>query len=52
MTYTLNKPAEQRFFHSGVTWERFKALEEGFAIVSPTFPALVLSADEILRAGQ
>jgi Uma2 family endonuclease len=31
MTYTLDKPAEQRFLHSGMTWEQFKALEESFA---------------------
>jgi Uma2 family endonuclease len=31
MTYTLNKSVEQRFLHSGMTWERFKVLEESFA---------------------
>jgi Uma2 family endonuclease len=30
MTYALDKPTEQRFFHSGITWEQFKALESIF----------------------
>jgi Uma2 family endonuclease len=31
MPTTLDKPIEQRFIHSSVTWEGFKALEEVFA---------------------
>lgn len=31
MTQTLDKPTDQRFLHSGVTWEKFKLIEAGFA---------------------
>ncbi|HAX76205.1 MAG TPA: hypothetical protein DCY88_10295 [Cyanobacteria bacterium UBA11372] len=31
MTQTLDKPTDQRFIHSGVTWEHFKLIEAGFA---------------------
>lgn len=31
MTYAPDKPKEQHFFHSGVTWERFKSIQAGFA---------------------
>jgi len=31
MTFTLAKPQEQRFFHSGISWQQFKSIESGFA---------------------
>lgn len=31
MTQLLDKPAEQRFIQTGVSWESFKAIQRGFA---------------------
>lgn len=31
MTQTVNKPIDQRFTHSGVSWQQFKSIQEGFA---------------------
>jgi Uma2 family endonuclease len=31
MTQLLDKPTEQRFTHTGVSWEGFKAIQRGFA---------------------
>jgi Uma2 family endonuclease len=31
MTQTLDKSTDQRFIHSGVSWEQFKLIEAGFA---------------------
>lgn len=31
MTYTLNKPKEQRLVHSSLNWQKFKLLQEIFA---------------------
>ncbi len=31
MTQLLNKPTEQRFIQTGVSWESFKAIQTGFA---------------------
>lgn len=31
MTQLLDKPIEQRFIHTGVSWENFKAIQTGFA---------------------
>jgi Uma2 family endonuclease len=31
MTYTLDKPTEQRFIHYGVNWQQFKSIQAGFA---------------------
>jgi Uma2 family endonuclease len=31
MTYLLDKSTEQRFIHTGVTWEQFKQIEAGFS---------------------
>jgi len=31
MTQLLDKPAEQRFIQTGVSWENFKAIQRGFA---------------------
>jgi Uma2 family endonuclease len=31
MTQTLDKPTDRRFIHSGVSWEKFKLIEAGFA---------------------
>ena len=30
MTQTLNKPTDQRFTHSLVSWQQFKLIQEGF----------------------
>lgn len=30
MTQLLDKPTEQRFIHTGVSWESFKAIQSGF----------------------
>lgn len=31
MTYTLDRPPDQRFIHSGVSWEEFKLIQSGFS---------------------
>jgi Uma2 family endonuclease len=31
MTYTLDKPIEQHFLQTGVSWSSFKAIQQGFA---------------------
>lgn len=31
MTYTLERPTEQRFIHSRVSWQQFKLIQAGFA---------------------
>jgi hypothetical protein len=31
MTQLLDKPTEQRFIQTGVSWESFKAIQSGFA---------------------
>lgn len=31
MTQLLDKPTEQRFIQTGVSWESFKAIQQGFA---------------------
>jgi hypothetical protein len=31
MTYVLNPPTDQRSFHRGITWEKFKLIEQGFS---------------------
>ena len=31
MTQTLNKPIDQRFTHSGISWQQFKSIQEGFS---------------------
>lgn len=31
MVSLLDRPAEQRFIHTGVSWENFKAIQRGFA---------------------
>jgi|GEM_PF-6298979 len=30
MTQTLSKQKDQRFTHSGISWQQFKLLEQGF----------------------
>lgn len=30
MTQTLNKPTDQRFTHSGVSWQQFQSIQQGF----------------------
>ncbi|MDY6782363.1 MAG: Uma2 family endonuclease [Cyanobacteriota bacterium] len=30
MTYTSQKPVDQRFIHSGITWSQFKSIQAGF----------------------
>lgn len=30
MTYTTEKPTDQRFIHSGITWQQFKSIQAGF----------------------
>jgi Uma2 family endonuclease len=34
MTQTLDKPKDQRLIHRGVTWEKFKLIQAGFADTS------------------
>ncbi len=31
MTQTLLRPLDQRFIHSGISWQRFKLIEQGFS---------------------
>jgi Uma2 family endonuclease len=31
MTQTLLRPLDQRFIHSGISWEQFKLIEQGFS---------------------
>ncbi|MFB8793442.1 MAG: hypothetical protein U7126_04225 [Microcoleus sp.] len=30
MTATLDKPKDQRLIHSGIDWQQFKLIEQGF----------------------
>jgi hypothetical protein len=31
MTATLDKPKDQRLIHSGIDWQQFKLIEQGFS---------------------
>lgn len=31
MTQTLLQPLDQRFIHSGISWQQFKLIEQGFS---------------------
>ena len=31
MTYTVDKPKDQRLIHSGISWQNFKSIQAGFA---------------------
>ncbi|MGB7439500.1 MAG: Uma2 family endonuclease [Coleofasciculaceae cyanobacterium] len=31
MTQTLNQPIDQRFTHSGISWQQFKSIQQGFS---------------------